>query len=399
MPISKKMAAAAAGASMVRKMFEEGAKMKAQFGPENVFDFSIGNPDVPPPPAFKETLLRLAAEDRPGSHGYMPNPGWPQVREKVAAFLTREQGQYLQNPFTANHILMTVGAAGALNIIFKAILDHGDEVITPRPYFMEYNAYADNHGAKIVPADTGEGFRLDLTAVAAKITPATRAVLINSPHNPTGVIYQMDELSALGDLLAEASKKHGRPILLISDEPYRKLAYDGQIVPSVFPAYPYTVIGTSYSKDMSLPGERIGYAAINPDMPNSESLFNAMSMANRILGFVSAPSLMQLVVGELQGVAVDVDLYERRRNLFVEGLKEVGYELTVPGGAFYLFPKSPIEDDAAFVDLLKQENILTVPGRGFSQPGYFRICYCVPVESIKNSLPGFARALEKARKM
>lgn len=396
MLISQKMAAAAAGASMVRKMFEEGAKLKAQFGADKVYDFSIGNPDVPPPPAFNETLIRLIKEDRPGLHGYMPNAGWPGVREKVADLLTREQGRGLQNPFLATHILMTVGAAGALNIIFKAILDPGDEVITPRPYFMEYNHYADNHGARIVPADTGPGFRLDPAALAAKINPATRAILINSPHNPTGVIYKADELAEVGRLLTKASEQNGRPIYLISDEPYRKLAYGGTVVPSIFPAYRYSLIGTSYSKELSLPGERIGYAAINPDLPDSQPLFEAMSMANRTLGFVSAPSLMQLAVAELTGLSVDTNLYERRRNLFVEGLLKLGYELTVPEGAFYLFPKSPLEDDAAFVDLLKEENILTVPGRGFAQPGYFRICYCVPQTTIENSMPGFARAIEKA---
>lgn len=391
------MAAAAAGASMVRKMFEEGAKMKAQFGADNVFDFSIGNPDVPPPPQFKEAVIKIMTEDKPGIHGYMPNAGWPQVREKVAAQLTEEQGQGLKNPFGANHILMTVGAAGALNITLKAILDPGDEVITPRPYFMEYNFYADNFGGKIVPAEAGEGFKLNPQAIAQKITPATRAVLINSPHNPTGVIYKAGELAELGRILTEASQKNGRPIFLISDEPYRKLAYDGAVAPSVFPAYACSIVGNSYSKDMSLPGERIGFAALNPDMPDSGPLFEAMAMANRILGFVSAPSLIQLAIGELQGVSVDTKLYEERRDVFVKGLQKIGYELTVPQGAFYLFPKSPIEDDAAFVDMLKEEKVLTVPGRGFGQPGYFRICYCAPMASIKNSLPGFAKAFEKAK--
>lgn len=398
MIISKKMNAAAAGASMVRKMFEEGTRMKAQFGADNVYDFSIGNPDVPPRPEFKEALIRILNEDKPGIHGYMPNPGWSQVREKVAAYLTKEQGQNLKNPFTADHVLMTVGAAGALNITLKAILDPGDEVITPRPYFMEYNFYVDNFDGKIVPADCGPGFCLDLDNIASKITPATRAVLINSPHNPTGVIYSAEELKKLGALLAEASAKNGRPIFLISDEPYRKLVYGGATVPSVFEAYPYTIVGNSYSKDMSLPGERIGYAAINPDLPDSQPLFAAMSMANRILGFVSAPSLIQLAVGEIQGLSVDVGLYEERRNVFIEGLRKIGYELTEPKGAFYLFPKTPIEDDLAFVDMLKEEKILTVPGRGFGAPGYLRICYCTPMSAIKNSLPGFARAFERVKK-
>jgi aspartate aminotransferase len=264
---------------------------------------------------------------------------------------------------------------------------------------MEYNFYADNHGAKIVAAEPGEGFHLNLADIRAKITPATRIVLINSPHNPTGVVYGLDELNELGQMLSEASQKLGRPILLVSDEPYRKLVYGGLDLPSVFQAYTYSVIGTSYSKDMSLPGERIGYAAINPDMPDSKPLFDAMCLANRILGFVSAPSLMQLTVAELQGVSVDVSFYEQRRDIMVAGLQKIGYDLTVPEGAFYLFPKSPIADDAAFVNLLKQENILTVPGRGFAGPGYFRICYCAPEAAIKNALPGFARAFAKAKGM
>ena len=383
---------------MVRKMFEEGTKLKAQYGADKVFDFSIGNPDVPPPPQFKEAVIKIMTEDKPGIHGYMPNAGWPQVREKVAAHLSRTQGAELKNPFGPNHILMTVGAAGALNITFKAILDPGDEVITPRPYFMEYNFYADNYGAKIVQADPAEGFQLNLQSIAEKISPATRAVLINSPHNPTGVIYRAEELAELGRILTEASRKNGRPIFLIADEPYRQLVYGGAKVPSVFPAYTYSLVGNSYSKDMSLPGERIGYVAINPDMPDSGPLFDAMAMANRILGFVSAPSLIQLAVGELQGVSVDVKLYEERRDAMVAGLQKIGYKLTVPQGAFYLFPQSPIEDDAAFVDMLKEEKVLTVPGRGFGQPGYFRICYCVPMGSIKNSMDGFARAFEKAKR-
>lgn len=394
---SKKMAAAAAGSSMVRKMFEEGLAMKAKFGADKVFDFSLGNPDVAPPALFNETLAGLVQRNPAGLHAYMPNPGWPKVRERVAAYLTREQGQYLQNKFTADHVVMTCGAAGALNVIFKAVLDPGDEVIVPRPYFMEYNFYADNHGAKVVPAEPGEGFHLNVAAIRAAISPRTRAVLINSPNNPTGVVYGLDELADLGQMLTEAGKKAGRPIWLISDEPYRKLAYGGVDVPSVFQVCPHSLVGTSYSKDMSLPGERIGFAAINPDLPGSKPLFDAMAMANRILGFVNAPSLMQLAIGDLQGVAVDVSLYEQRRDMFVAGLQKAGYELSVPDGAFYLFPKSPLADDKAFVDLLKRENILTVPGSGFSGPGYFRICYCVPEAAIRNSLPGFARALKAAK--
>lgn len=397
MLISHKMAKATAEASLVRLMFEEGLKLKARYGPENVFDFTLGNPDLPPPPAFQEALLRLARDNPPNAHAYMPNAGWPQVREQVAAWLNQEQKQGLLNEFTTNHVIMTVGAAGALNIILKAISNPGDEIITPRPYFMEYNFYADNHGAVIVPAEPGPDFGLNPETIRAKITPATRAVLINSPHNPTGAVYREEELAALGRLLTEASALYGRPILLIADEPYRKLVYDGLKPPSIFPAYPYSIAVYSHSKDLSLPGERIGYAVINPDLPKSRPLFEALTLANRILGFVNAPSSMQLILGELQGCSVEVARYQRRRDLLVRGLRALGYKLTIPSGAFYIFPQSPIADDLTFVNILKEEKILTVPGRGFAQPNYFRICYCASEEMIEKSLVGFARALARTR--
>ena len=393
--ISRKMGAALAGASLVRRMFEEGLRLKAAFGAENVFDFSLGNPDLPPPAAFKETLARLARED--GIHGYMPNAGWPGVRARVAEYLNVEQGAGLVRPFTADQVVMTVGAAGGLNVVLKALLDPGDEVVTPRPYFMEYNFYADNHGARLVPAEPGPGFSLDPAAIAARLTPATRAVLINSPHNPTGAIYPAEQLAALGRLLAEAGARWGRPIFLVADEPYRKLAYDGRRPPSVFPAHPYSIVVHSHSKDLSIPGERIGYVAVNPDLPEGGPEFlGALTLANRVLGFVNAPSIMQLALAELQGASVDVGLYQRRRDLFVQGLLAAGYRLTAPAGAFYLFPESPLADDEAFVALLKEEKILAVPGRGFAGPGYFRLCFCAPEEVIERALPGFARAMAKA---
>ena len=395
--ISHKMGQALAGASLVRRMFEEGLSLKARFGAGNVFDFSLGNPDLPPPAVFKETLARLARADSPGAHGYMPNAGWPKVRERVAEYLTAEQGEGLAKPFTADQVIMTVGAAGGLNVAFKAILDPGDEVITPRPYFMEYDFYADNHGARLLTAEAGPGFSLDPKAIAAKMTPDTRAVLLNSPHNPTGVIYAAEQLAVLGRLLAEAGAHWGRPIFLIADEPYRKLAYDGRRVPSVFPAHPYSIAVHSHSKDLSIPGERIGYLAVNPNLPQGgPELFQALTLANRVLGFVNAPSLMQLALADLQGVAVDVGLYQRRRDLFVQGLRSIGYRLAEPAGAFYLFPESPLADDGAFVDLLKEEKILAVPGRGFAGPGHFRLCFCTSEDVIERSLPGFARAWAKA---
>ncbi|MDR2945436.1 MAG: pyridoxal phosphate-dependent aminotransferase [Candidatus Adiutrix sp.] len=395
MLISKKMAALAAGDATIRRMFEEGRQMKAALGAENVFDFSIGNPDVPPPPAFHEALTKVVAENSPGLHNYLPNSGWPVVRAKIAEYLIATMGDGLANPFGPEHIVMTCGAGGALNLAFKTLLDPGDEVITPRPYFMEYGNYVDNHSGRLVSAEPGPDFRLNVPAIAVAITPATRAVLINSPHNPTGVIYTAEELAALGAALKEASARFGRPILLVADEPYRKLAYGGRTVPPVFPHYAYAVAATSYSKDLSLPGERLGYAAINPDMPEADraDLFDALNTANRILGYVGGPALMQRVVAELQGVSVDVSLYERRRDLMVEGLRSAGYTLTVPDGAFYLFPQSPLADDQAFVAKLKEERILAAPGVLFEQPGYFRLCYCADESSIKNALPGFARAL------
>jgi len=395
--VSRKMETALGGASLVRRMFEEGLRLKAEFGADKVFDFSLGNPDLPPPAAFRETLARLVREDAPGAHGYMPNAGWPRVRDKVAEYLNAEQGAGLTRPFTVDQVVMTVGAAGGLNVVFKALLDPGDEVVTPRPYFMEYNFYADNHGARLVPAEPGPGFSLDPEAIAVRLTPATRAVLLNSPHNPTGVVYPAEQLAALGRLLTEAGGRQGRPIFLIADEPYRKLTYDGLKAPSVFPAHPYSIVVHSHSKDLSIPGERIGYAAINPDLPEGgPELLGALALANRVLGFVNAPSLMQLALAELQGESVDVGLYQRRRDLFVQGLRSLGYRLKEPAGAFYLFPESPLADDGAFVEILKEEKILAVPGRGFAGPGYFRLCFCTSEEVIERALPGFARALVKA---
>ena len=395
MLLSKKMTAIASGDTVIRRMFEEGAQLKAALGAENVFDFSIGNPDVPPPPAFRETLTRVVAENRPGIHNYQPNAGWPTARAKVAEYLTATLGAGLTQPLTLNHVVMTCGASGALNIAFKALLDPGDEILTQRPYFMEYDNYTGNHGGKLISCAPGPDFKLNVEGLAEAITPVTRGVLINSPHNPTGVIYKAEELAALGEVLRRASAKHGRPILLIADEPYRKLAYNGLTVPSVFAAYEYSMVGTSYAKDISLPGERLGYAAINPDMPQGdrEALFGGMTTANRLLGYLGGPALMQQVMAELQGVSVDISLYERRRDMMVEGLRAAGYTLTVPDGAFYVFPKSPLADDAAFVGRLKEERILAAPGSLFSQPGYFRLCYCVNEDTIRNSMAGFARVM------
>jgi aspartate aminotransferase len=391
MTIAQKIENYISRSSWIRKMFEEGARLKEQHGAENVFDFSLGNPNVPPPEKFKTVLTEIAANSGPGDHGYMPNTGYPLVRQKVAHYLCVEQ----EAEVTPNDVIMTCGAAGALNITLKAILDPGDEVLSPAPYFVEYGFYADNHGGVFKSIPTRDDFTLDLTAISDAVNARTKAVIINSPNNPTGQIYDRESLSALGRLLKEKGEAFGRTIYLLSDEPYRKIVYDNAEVPGIFSCYDDSIIATSYSKDISLPGERIGFAAVNPKAVHREALLAAMALANRILGFVNAPALMQRVVGELQGVTVDIAEYARKRTLLCDGLKSAGYEFVMPKGAFYLFPKSPLEDEVEFVNLLKEELILAVPGSGFGSPGYFRIAFCVDDNTIIKSLPGFHRVMEK----
>ena len=395
MAISSKMLDFASRASWIRKMFEEGARMKAQFGAENVFDFSLGNPDLPPPVQYQTAIAEVLAEEKPGVHGYMPNPGYPVVRAAVAAQISREQGVTID----AAELLMTCGAAGGLNVVMKSLLDPSDEVIILAPFFVEYNFYIDNHGGVAKIVNTASDFSLDLAAIAAALTPKTKAIIINSPNNPTGQIYSREELAGLGQLLGEAGKKFGTVIYLVADEPYRKIVYDGIEVPSVFQASPNTILVSSYSKDLSLPGERIGYLAVHPEAADKMALLGTMALANRILGFVNAPALMQRVVARLQGVTVDNTIYARRRELFCRVLREAGYEFEPPKGAFYMFPKSPIADDAAFVGLLQEEKILGVPGRGFGMPGYFRLAFCVEDQVIANSAEGFKRAMAAAKKL
>jgi aspartate aminotransferase len=389
MAISQKMIAFAERSSWIRKMFEEGAKLKAQYGTDQVCDFSLGNPDLPPPAQYQEAVRRITAAETPGSHGYMANNGYPFVREAVAKQIGAEQGLAVGQ----DDILMTVGAAGAINVTMKALLDPGDEVIILAPFFVEYNFYVDNHGGVTKIVNTAEDFSLDLAAIQAAITPKTKAIIINSPNNPTGQIYSAAELAGLGAVLA----KGGQTIYLISDEPYRKIVYDGHTVPSIFKAYRNSLIVSSYSKDLSLPGERIGYIAVHPEIEGKTQLLGAMTLANRILGFVNAPALMQRVVAELQGVTVDCSVYARRRELFCKVLSEAGYEFVPPKGAFYMFPKSPIADDAQFVALLAEEKILGVPGRGFGMEGYFRLAFCVEDAVISRSAEGFKKALAKAK--
>ena len=391
MTISKKVESIIAGSSFIRKMFEEGARLKKEYGAENVCDFSLGNPNVPPPEKFNEILRETVSTCGLDDHCYMPNTGYPMVCGSVAKYLAEEQ----QAPVTEKEILMTCGASGALNVALKAILDPGDEVLTPIPCFVEYKFYADNHGGMLKTVQTTTDFELDLEAIAAAISKKTKAFLINSPNNPTGQVYSGASLKALGEILGQKSRQYNRTIYLISDEPYRKIVYDGVEVPSIFAAYNESIIGTSYSKDISIPGERIGFVAVNPHATYRNDLLAAMAVANRILGYVNAPALMQRVVACMQGMSVDISEYARKREMLCEGLAGFGYEFVKPSGTFYLFPRSPIPDDVEFVDALKEQRILVVPGTGFNGPGYFRIAFCVDDSVIKNALPGFERAIGK----
>ncbi|MDH4321655.1 MAG: pyridoxal phosphate-dependent aminotransferase [Desulfobulbaceae bacterium] len=393
MAIAVKMREFGERSSWIRRMFEAGTVLKGRYGAENVFDFSLGNPDLPPPSRFREVLLELAGQSGPGRHGYMANGGYPQVREQVAARISREQGVAV----SGDGVLMTCGAAGGLNVIMKSLLDPGDEVIIIAPFFVEYHFYVDNHGGvtRVVPS-SGD-FSLDLDAIKGALNARTKAIIVNSPNNPTGQIYSAAELAALGTLLEEAGRAYGSVIYLIADEPYRKIVYDGCEVPGIFQAYRNSVVVSSWSKDLSLPGERIGYLAVHPDCAERDSLLAAATLANRILGFVNAPALMQRVVGELQEVSVDCAIYARRREIFCDILAAAGYDFLPPKGAFYLFPKSPLPDDVEFVALLQEEKILAVPGRGFGMPGYFRLAFCVEDDVIRRSGPGFARAMAAAK--
>lgn len=393
MTIAKKIEGFISKSSWIRKMFEEGGRLKAEHGADKVFDFSLGNPNLPPPEKFNEVLRETLDALEPTGHCYMPNTGYPQVCKSVAEYISEEQ----QTQVSEKEVIMTCGAAGALNVILKAILDPGDQVMVPAPYFVEYDFYANNHGGELKPVPTTPSFKLDMDAISYAIGKKTKAVLINSPNNPTGQVYSEESLKDLGKLLEEKSRELKRTIYLLSDEPYRKIVYDGVTVPSIFKCYDQSILATSYSKDISIPGERLGFLAVNPKATYKNELLGGMALANRILGFVNAPALMQRVVACTQGMSVDISEYARKRDLFCEGLAECGYEFVKPPGAFYLFPKSPVADDVKFVRTLQEELILAVPGSGFGGPGYFRLAYCVDDSTIKNAMPGFKRAIERAK--
>lgn len=385
MTISKKIEAYLSGASWIRKMFEEGEKLRKLYGAENVYDFTLGNPDVEPPLAFKEELKKLALEPVPGMHRYMSNAGYPETRRAVAEVMAEQAGL----PFSENHIVMTCGAGGALNVVLKTLLDQGDEVIVLSPFFVEYKFYIDNHGGVLKVVPTTPEFKLDINAISEAITPQTRAIIINSPNNPTGVVYDAASLAELGKLMETREQALGRPIFVISDEPYAKIVYDGVVVPSVFSHIQNSIVVTSHSKDLALPGERIGYIAVSPKINEAGLLMEGLVFCNRTLGFVNAPALMQRLVAGLQRESVDIAEYQEKRDILYDNLTAMGFKMVKPQGAFYLFPRSPLPDDVEFVKAAQKYNILLVPGSGFGAPGYFRISYCIDKQIILNSLPAF----------
>ncbi|MBW1704675.1 MAG: pyridoxal phosphate-dependent aminotransferase [Deltaproteobacteria bacterium] len=391
MSVSEKIRASIEKSSWIRKMFEEGGKRKAKYGAENVFDFSLGNPNLEPPPRFNQILQELISDPASGQHAYMPNAGFVETRQAVADYLNK----FNMPEFKPDEIVMTVGAGGALNVVLKTVLNPGEEVIIPKPYFVEYNFYLDNHQAVPKLVSTKPDFSLDCDAISEAMTEKTRAILIDSPNNPTGNVYGEEELKELAGVLSHFSEKFGQPIYLISDEPYRRITYDGVTVPSIFNVYNESFVVTSFSKDLSLPGERIGYAAAHPDISDKGMISAGMVLCNRVLGYVNAPALMQRAVSHLLEESVDISIYQKRRDMLCDGLASFGYDFVKPQGAFYLFPKTPVEDDVAFVGALQEENILTVPGTGFGGPGHFRIAYCVSDETIEKALPGFERVMKK----
>jgi aspartate aminotransferase len=389
MPVSKRTQAGMASGSWVRKMFDEGNRLKLEHGSDKVFDLSLGNPIMEPPPEFKRELKRLANSDTPGMHRYMENAGYLATRDAVAKQISKET----RVAFGANDIVMTCGAAGAINSVLKSILDPGDEIIVFAPYFAEYLGYIQNHDGHPVIVGTDHDFMPDLKAMEKAITSKTRGVLINFPNNPSGAVYSDKLLHEMGEILAKA--KH--PIYLISDEPYRKIVFDGIKCPFIWSHYKLSIVVTSYSKDLALPGERIGYIAIHPDCPDKSDLIAAFIHCNRTLGFVNAPAMMQNVIRGLQGVSVSIAKYQQARDFLYSELTGMGYKMRKPEGTFYMYPETPIKDDVSFVRELQKHLVLTVPGVGFGTPGYFRISYCVDDSTIEGSLDGLRKAIDAVK--
>jgi aspartate aminotransferase len=374
-----------ANSSAIRAMFEEGKRMAGIHGAENVYDFSLGNPNVAPPEKVKQAILEIGSNENPVFlHGYMVNAGYPDVRKKVSGFLNSRYNLNLSE----NNVVMTVGAAGAINVVLKTILNPDDEVIVFAPFFGEYRWYVQNFGGKLIVVSATDDFQPDLSGLQKAITPRTKAVIINTPNNPSGAVYTEKTLRELAGIL------NGTGIYLISDEPYREIVYDGITVPYVAKFYKNTFTAYSYSKALSLPGERVGYLTIPQEMDGFEEISQGLSVANRILGFVNSPSMFQRVAAECVDITVDISVYEENRNILYENLTKMGYECQKPAGAFYLFPKAPNGDDVAFCNAAKEHRLLIVPGRAFGAPGYFRIAYCTKKETVVNSLNSFEKAIK-----
>lgn len=379
--------------SWIRKMFEEGLKLKKEYGEDKVFDLSLGNPDLPPPPEVKETLEKILENYDPSYHRYMPNTGFPFVREVMAKKITQEQ----EIKVSFEEIIMTCGAAGALNVIFKTLLNPGEEVLFPSPYFVEYFFYIENHQGIPKAIPTKEDFSLDMEKIEASISEKTKIFLINSPNNPTGQIYSEKEIKELCELLDKKNRNFGKPIYLVSDEPYRNLVFDNEKVPSIFQYYSNSIIAYSFSKELSLAGERIGFIAVHPEIENKKLLLDGLIICNRILGFVNAPALAQRIVANCAFSKVDVKIYQKRRDIICKILEESGLSFIKPKGGFFIFPKVPIED-LKFCEILKKELILAVPGRAFGSSNHVRLSFCVSEDTLLNMKPKFIEACKKIYK-
>ena len=387
MPASPEIREAIRQGSWIRKMFEDGAVLKAERGEENVFDFTLGNPYGDPPAALSAELARLCADPPPGLHRYMPNAGMPEARRAAAQSLSRSTGL----PFTEDLLVMTVGAAGALNVALRAILSPGDEVVILAPYFVEYLFYIRNAGGAPVVAETDARFQLDLAAIEAALSPKTRAILINTPNNPTGAVYPEGDLAALERMLSAAERRFGNPIYVISDEPYRKIVFRGVSSAPAAAKIRNTLVAYSHSKDLNLPGERIGYLAVSPRAADAAEVAGACVFCNRVLGFVNAPALFQLAASKFEDEPADVSVYQENRDVLLDALGRSGIDVVAPGGAFYLFPKSPVPDEMAFLAAARDEGILFVPGSGFGRSGHVRVAYCLSPDTVKRSVPAWER--------
>ena len=384
--VSEKIALNLNRSSWIRAMFEEGEKLRSRFGPDKVYDFSLGNPDIEPPGIVKEALKKAVLSDEPKMHGYMSNAGYSFARAAVAAKLRESCGL----PVEARHVVMECGAGGAMNVVLKTILNPGEEVIVFAPYFAEYLFYIDNHGGNPVIVDTEhETFMPDPQKLYQAITPKTKAIILNSPNNPTGVVYGRDTLNRLAEAISAREKEFGTEICVVSDEPYAKIVYDGVEVPSVFTIFDRAIIVNSFSKSLSLPGERIGFAAVNPRMGDTALLTDGLIFSTRTLGFVNAPALFQRILPESLEASVDVEAYRKRRDMLYSIITEAGFKCLKPSGAFYLFARSPIPDDVAFCKAAVKYNLIIVPGKGFGCSGYFRMAYCVDEKTILNSKYSF----------